>query len=69
MLGGSESGINFLSLKKFEDNFSLVIDEVPGTVIRHVVCTNLRDPGNEMTLFAEHNCTVSVKTKKHKDTY
>ena len=51
MLGGSESGTNCLSLKKFEDTFSLVIDEVPGTDIRHVVCTNFIEPWKGTILF------------------
>lgn len=33
MLGGSESGANFLSLKKLEGTFSSLVDEVPGTNI------------------------------------
>lgn len=44
MLGGSESGINFLSLKKLEGTFSSLVDEVPGPDIRHEVWTDLTEP-------------------------
>lgn len=50
MLGGSESGTKFLSLKNFEGTFSSLPDEVPGIEIRHEVCTDFTVPWNNMTL-------------------
>ena len=50
VLGGSESGTNFLSLKKFEGALSPLPDEVPGNEIRHEVLTDFIEPWNKMTL-------------------
>jgi hypothetical protein len=50
MLGGSESGTNFLSLKNFEGTFSSLPDEIPGIEIRHDVCIDFTGTWNNMTL-------------------
>lgn len=50
MLGGSESGTNFLSLTKLEGTLSSLLEEVPGTDIRHEVWTDLTEQSKEMTL-------------------
>ena len=71
MLGGSDSGINFLSLRKFEGTFCSLSDEVPGTEIRHDVWTNFTESWKGRTLltlnsdcqFLLLDCIVSINTK------
>lgn len=50
MLGGSESGANFLSLKKLEGTFPSLVDEVPGTDTWVEVWTDFTELRKEMTL-------------------
>ena len=50
ILGGSASGTVFLSLEMLDEAFSSVLGKVPGTEIRHVVCTSLARPLNDMSL-------------------
>lgn len=52
VVGGSESGTTFLSFNKFEfeDGFTTVSKEDPGTVILHTVCICFTEPRNDIVV-------------------